>query len=125
MPGVDGLDVGAPGVCELGGWPGCGSGCEAGCEAAGVDASGICALDACAISVRAFGGCTSGAGEPCADTSGGLRSGVPADPAISLMRPDSVSPSAEKQGPDATSSNTSGACRRIRRLDGATAVQDC
>ena len=55
----------------------------------------------------------------------GTASGAPWVPANSLTRPASGSPSAEKQGPDATSSNTSGACRRSRRLDGATVVHCC
>nr|WP_242448973.1 hypothetical protein [Burkholderia metallica] len=83
---------------------------------------GVEGSDACAIGVGASGGAAprvrpSDALVGC--PSGGGAFDVPLVPAISLTS------SAQKQGPAATSSNTSGACRRIRRLDGATVVHGC
>ncbi|WP_346779117.1 hypothetical protein [Burkholderia sp. Tr-20390] len=98
----------------------------------GVDACAICidASDARAIGVGSCGGGATSAWAIWIDTTIGCpplgtASGAPWVPANSLTRPASGSPSAEKQGPDATSSNTSGACRRSRRLDGATVVHCC
>ncbi|MCI3969192.1 hypothetical protein QZM66_06585 [Burkholderia contaminans] len=98
----------------------------------GFDACAICidASEACAIGVGAWGGGGTSAWAIWIDTTvgcapRGTASGAPWVPANSLTRPASGSPSAAKQGPDATSSNTSGACWRSRRLDGATVVHCC
>nr|WP_279610502.1 hypothetical protein [Burkholderia metallica] len=119
--GATGVSATGAGVSGLSGDRGAGTG-ALDCGASGSTTTVVGIGDACAIGVGASGGAAprvrpSDALVGC--PSGGGAFDVPLVPAMSLTS------SAQKLGPDATSSNTSGACRRIRRLDGATVVHGC